>query len=974
MAVFTLFLVTFQPIHSFARIPFQASGSSQTDPATATTQADPTNATTQTGSIVGTVIDGDFGGTLIGATVVIDDTSMRGTTTDLNGYFELSKLAPGTYDIRISYIGYQTLFVTNVEVVSDEKTRIEVTLEPESFDLGEVVVEARMTLNNESTLLRERQKAGAVSDAISAEMMSRSGGSSAADAMNKVTGASVVDGKYVYVRGLGDRYSTTQMNGIELPSSDPDRKAVHFDLFPSDMLDNIVTQKTFTPDKPGNFSGGLVNIGTKTYPEELTVKLSFSSSGNSKTHFGADFLSMPGKNASALSGTSGTFKLPAILSQPNLSLPSAVRARRDAGLANTLDAASKAFNPYMEGQIATAPVNSKASLSVGNQVQVLRRPLGFVVSASYNRSAAGYNDGDVERYSYSGSILTPDVLLNDAKGSDELTVGLMSTVNYKLATNHEVGVTGMYSRNNESQTRLQVGSWPKELGNQDQVLFVNNSLKFSERDLYSAQFRGKHVFPSLAKTTLEWSGSLATTHQDEPDTRFFAYTQETADDGSISYSASSSGFTNPSRYFRGLVENASSMGVDLSIPIRSWTGQGGLLKAGISTQIADRTFSERVFIYTLGVPYTGESEHFFGQDRLGILSFNESNNQYVFGNTIRDGSKTRNNYSGERSVTGTYAMVELPVASWMRVVGGLRYETTDISVISQDSTLDHGLIKKSDILPSLNLVFPLSEKMNVRAAYTQTLARPTFREIAPFSSFDFILGNYRIGNPALKQTYISNYDLRWEWFRKPGEIVAMSLFYKDMKDAIEEVIIGGTNGQLQYQNVNQATVLGAEIEFRSSLSGLPLGVFKPFTLGLNTSFVSSTVDIAPTELAVRKAIDPDASSTRALQGQSPFIVNADLTYENVNHDVSSSLFFNVFGARLSSVSLGGTPDVYERSSPKLDWTLNKGFKNNWSAKLSVKNLLDSAFHQSYRFDGQDYTYARFNQGRTISLGFTYQPF
>lgn len=225
-AVFTLLLCTFQTVIAQSGSIAQAENTAQT------------NSRAETGSIVGTVVDGDFGGSLIGATVVLDKDAMRGTTTDLNGYFELPKLQPGSHDIRISYIGYQTLFVTNIEVVAGEKTRIEVTLEPESFDLGELVVEARMILNNESTLLRERQKAGAVSDAISAEFISRSGSSNAADAMNKVTGASVVDGKYVYVRGLGDRYSTTQMNGIELPSSDPDRKAVHFDLFPSEMLDN----------------------------------------------------------------------------------------------------------------------------------------------------------------------------------------------------------------------------------------------------------------------------------------------------------------------------------------------------------------------------------------------------------------------------------------------------------------------------------------------------------------------------------------------------------------------------------------------------------------------------------------------------------------------------------------------------------------------------------------------------------------
>jgi hypothetical protein len=931
-------------------------------------------ASAQTGSLVGTIIDGDFGDTLIGANVALDDGSLRGTTTDLNGYFEIKNLSPGTYDIRISYIGYVTAIVTDLVVTSGEKTRIEVTLEPESFDLGEVVVEARMILNNESTLLRERQKSSSVSDAISAETISRSGSSNAADAMEKVTGASVIDGKYVYVRGLGDRYSTTQMNGIELPSSDPDKKSVHFDLFPSEMLDNIVTIKTFTPDKPGSFSGGLVDIGTKSYPEELTVKLSFSSSANTKTHFGSDYLTMPGANIGVIASSGSSFDLPGQLVSDDLNLPSAVRARRNVDLATQLDAASKAFNPYMEGTTTTAPMNTKASLTVGNQVDVFNRKLGFVLSASHSHSASGYNDGDIGRYSFSGTVLTPDVLFNDVKGTEEVSLGLLSTFNYKLAQNHEIGATGMFSRNAESQARFQVGTWPKEFGNEPGLLFVNNALKYSERDLYSGQLRGKHFLPFLAKSTIEWSGALSSTTQEEPDTRFFAYTERTDEEGNVGYSASSSGFSDPSRYFRDLQEDASSIQADLSVPFDSWTGKEGLMKFGVSRQAADRSFNERIFVYSLGVPYTGQSQSFFGPESLGIIDFDETRNQYSFGNTIRDGSKTRNNYTGDRTVTGSYAMVELPLASWVRVIGGVRFESTDLTVASQDSTVQQGLINDSDVLPSVNLVFPVSKKMNVRAAFTKTLARPTFREIAPFSSFDFILGNYRIGNPDLELTRITNYDLRWEWFRKPGEIVAMSVFYKDMQDAIEEVIIGGTNGQLQYQNVDQATILGAEIEFRSTLSSIPVGLFKRMSLGLNTSFIKSNVDIAETELAVRKAINPDASSRRDLQGQSPFIVNTDLTYENAEKQFTGALYFNVFGQRLSSVSLGGAPDVFERPSPQLDMTLSKGFVRGWSAKLSVKNVLNSAFEQTYRFEGQDYTYYSYNKGRSFSLGFSYSPF
>lgn len=245
------------------------------------------------GSVSGVVVDATLGETLIGVNIrLVDVPTLVGTTTDVDGRYKLDRLAPGSYSIAFSYIGFGTKTVRDVVVTSGETTRLDVTLAEETELLDEVVVEARAMRNNEATLLRDRQKAPGISDAISAEAISRSGGSNAADAMAMVTGASVVGGKYVLVRGLGDRYATTQLNGVAMPSADPDKKAVQFDLFPAGLLDNIVTAKTYTPDQPGNFSGGLVNISTRAYPDELDVSFSVSSTMNTATHFGADFITV----------------------------------------------------------------------------------------------------------------------------------------------------------------------------------------------------------------------------------------------------------------------------------------------------------------------------------------------------------------------------------------------------------------------------------------------------------------------------------------------------------------------------------------------------------------------------------------------------------------------------------------------------------------------------------------------------------
>lgn len=323
-------------------------------------------------------------------------------------------------------------------------------------------------------------------------------------------------------------------------------------------------------------------------------------------------------------------------------------------------------------------------------------------------------------------------------------------------------------------------------------------------------------------------------------------------------------------------------------------------------------------------------------------------------------------------IAAGYGMVELPVNARFKVIGGVRLESTEIEVVSRDSTQGIGDLDEVDLLPAINLVYQLTDNMNLRAAATRTLARPTFREIAPFESFEFINGNFFIGNPDLQRTLITNYDFRWEWFTRPGEILAISLFYKQLLDPIERTIVGGTNGQIKFQNVDEAIVAGLEIEARTRLDFVsPL--LEKFAFGTNISFVDSNIDISEDELATRRGVDPDAPASRELQGQSPFIVNADLSYENPESGIAAGFYYNVFGRRLANVSLGGTPDVFERPSPQLDFTLSQRLPMNWRIKLSVKNILGSEYKETYRFAGQDFIYQRYDPGRTFSLGFSFSP-
>ncbi len=377
--------------------------------------------------VIGRVVDAQNGESIIGANIYFEATSM-GAASDLDGTFIINNIPAGNYTLIVQMINYAELKITNFELKAGEVKKLDLSLKPEILTSEEVVVEARMILNNEATLLRERQKSNVVSDAISAESISRSGSNDAADAMKKVTGASVVDGKYVYVRGLGDRYNATMLNGAELPSMDPDKKSFQMDLLPSNLLDNIVTKKTFTPDEPGNFSGGVIDIGTKVYPEEFTVRFSAGATYVSETTGRNDFLTYPGGSKDWLGMDDGTRAIPELVKDPSVQIPTPNSARRNAEQAHFLNDVSHAFSNTMAPTFKRAPYDQSYSFSIGNQSRLFNKQFGYFGSLSYSRRYSLYNNGITGRWLLSGNTnevneLKKDLLLNDNKGSEEILWG-----------------------------------------------------------------------------------------------------------------------------------------------------------------------------------------------------------------------------------------------------------------------------------------------------------------------------------------------------------------------------------------------------------------------------------------------------------------------------------------------------------------------------------------------------------------------
>jgi TonB-dependent receptor len=312
----------------------------------------------------------------------------------------------------------------------------------------------------------------------------------------------------------------------------------------------------------------------------------------------------------------------------------------------------------------------------------------------------------------------------------------------------------------------------------------------------------------------------------------------------------------------------------------------------------------------------------------------------------------------------------MPIINSLRLIGGARYEITKMDIYGNNTS---GFLDDKDLLPAISLIYQLTENMNIRTSYGKTLARPNFREKAPYANYNFTADFIFIGNPDLKRTLIDNYDLRWEWFLRPGEIIAVSGFYKYFKNPIERVInvlFQSEGGEVYYANINKAEVMGVEIEAKKRLDEV-LEVLSNFSIGTNVSLIRSVVDIPPGELEVIRELVPNAESTRKLQGQSPYIVNVELGYQNVNSGTSISLFYNVFGDRLAEVSIGGTPDVFERSRPMLDFIASQSVLGNFNIKFSVKNILNSPYKLTHEFKGSEYIRTEYKTGASVSLGVGY---
>jgi TonB-dependent receptor len=819
-----------------------------------------------TGTITGTVIDESTGDALIGATIMVEGQSL-GALSKLDGTYRIANVPAGTYNLNVTFLGYTDYKITNVNVKPGEVIKIDAILKTEDISMGEIEVTAEAANDSEAGLIKQRQKSISISDAVSSELISRTGSGDVASAMEKVTGVTIVDGKKIYVRGLGDRYMNTSLNGASLPNADPDNNSVSTDIFSSKFIDNITTVKSFTPDKPGNFTGGTVDIKTKSFPDRETFNFSISSSYNTVSSMQDDFLTYSGSSTDWMGFDNGSRDIPSIVNEYG-EIPYLSEARFDKEKAEALNDISKAFIDEMAPTMGSSGLNQSWGLSYGNQYELLGNQFGIIAGVNYSNNYKSYADGISGQYNLTGKVSETETLnniyrLNDSKGSFSANWGGMLNMAYEISDKNKISLNYMINHSGEKTARYLHG-YAQTLGNPYST-YETRTLAFTERNVSSVQLNGEHFLESVLSTMIDWNVTYSGSNRNEPNMRFFVndYTPFEVDGDTVNlYSISASNYSEPSHYYRDLNESLAEGNLNLSIPFEMYNNLKSNFKFGTKVSVKDRNFTENIYKMQREprTIYNGDPATFFSDSLVGILSYNENSGRYTFGNYITDQTQPGNSYTGLETLFAYYGMFDFQLTSNLKMIAGVRYEMNDMDVKSADSTknfrtddkgnvIELGRVKTDDLLPSLNFVYQLQNNMNLRASYGKTLARPSFREMATYPSFDFIGGYILNGNQELKRTLIDNYDLRWEWFMNPGEILAVSTFYKDFTNPIEMAIVSNNN-QIQYQNVDNGITYGVEFESRFSFRHFA-DYLSDFSLGANLTLVKSEVDIPEKDMITK---------------------------------------------------------------------------------------------------------------------------
>lgn len=915
------------------------------------------------GAIVGVVTDTKFNESIIEAPVTVIGTK-RKTFTDIEGRFRL-ELPPGTYNIRVFYELHQPSRVDQVVVKVGQITRIDASLTPDESAVETVEIVSDVDKSSLEGQTLERRRSAAVGDGVGRAEIARTPDRNAAEAARRVVGASIVGGRFVYVRGLGERYTNASLNGSPLPSPEPDRNTVPLDLFPALIIDSLTINKTFTPDQPADFAGGSVRLFTRQFPRESLFQVSLNAGLNTATTF-RQGLSYPGSSTDWLGWDGGIRRLPDAV--PDYAVVSGgSRPDGERITAEETNEVARAVNSRMSTQRQAMLPNYGGSVVLGDAWKVgSNQKVGALMALSYGRSSQIVRDEIVRVFGLptgNGTDLRPLVNYRAERGTDSVRWGAFASASYEFSTHHRLSLTGLHSQSADD-TAVELEGRSESLAAEVHA----TRLAYASRAMEFAQLRGEHEFPVLANARLDWFGALSYATRDEPDTRTNLYQLRT--DLTPDAWQWQAGAASGSHLFADQSEIQRGAGLDWTQPF-SQSANAAKAKLGGAISSRDRDFSARRFEFAKGKTTPAQEAEFF---RCEGTTFPQNCSDKLFrssnvGTLLTASEKTRENdaYEAALDVYAGYLMLDGELFKGLRAVAGARLEATRQSIDSFDpfaveETPIRGEIKGNDILPAVSLVYAATSKANTRLAVSRTLARPQLRELAPFVFNPYFGGLPTQGNAELKMTQITNADLRFEYFPTMREVLAFSIFYKSFRDPIEEVLrIRGTP-YITYDNAKGADLIGAEIEARQGL-GFVAPTLKEFSVLANLTLVKSRVELATVGL--------NTNPSRPLSNQAPYIVNLALDYTHSETKTQARALYNVNGARIVTVGANGLQDIYEEPRHLVDFTVVQGITKQFELKLSAQNLIDAPVRLTQSNAGKKFLTGKYRTGATFGLAVSY---
>ncbi|WP_081674988.1 TonB-dependent receptor [Daejeonella oryzae] len=904
----------------------------------------------ETGKIAGKVTDKKTGETLIGLTVKVEGTT-KGVMTDVDGNYNLGGLTPGKVALTFSYIGYKSKSITDIQVNPGVTTSLDIVMEEAGGQvLSEVVITATARQESLNGLYAKQKNSVRVTDGISAETIKKSPDKNTSEVLKRVSGTTIQDNKFVVVRGLADRYNSASLDNGVLPSTEPNRKAFSFDIVPSNLIDNIIISKTATPDLAGDFAGGSVQIITKDIPDDNFMSFGLGYSYNSQATF-QNFQS-GARNTSDYFGFDNGLR-----SIPN-NFPS-TRKIINNGVGPNKNIASLQALPQDYGiRNGNAFLNQNYQFTVGRvkDFEKTNNRLGAILSLTY-RNSQNSNTGIVRQYHVFD--------YSDDQYKFSTNVGALANFAYNFK-NSRITLKNLYNRTLDDQYTYRTGN-NKTTGD---VKFY--AFDLLQKSLFKTALEGEHKVGDN-NSKLKWTLGFGNVINDQPDQRKVNYLRNVADrDVPNSYYA---GVTNigkeNARLFSYLNENVYSAEAGYSLPLKFFKNSANF-KAGISSNYRNRNFDVRFLGLRLQTDANNPQadneirqrpiETLFGEDLIsqGKYKLDEVNNN-------------GDSYDANSLVNAAYVMMDNKIGAKSRIVYGVRMEQYDLKL---KTLTTNNLVSQNfaDILPSVNYTYSISEKSNFRASYFKTLARPEFRELAPFTYFDYERGANVQGNPLLKRAKIDNADLRYEFFPSAGQIFSVSTFYKKFTNAIEASIAdANSTPDISYFNSKKADVYGVELEYRKNLAFLGTNeAFKNTTFYTNLSLIKSKVK--------NPEIDNIIEKERPLVGQSPYVINAGLQHTALNNLLNFNLLYNRIGRRIANAGGQQFPSVYEAPRNVVDFQLGyKILKSKGELKFNANDILnndnvlyfDKDMNKKYSIGSSDETISRFKTGSNYSLSFNY---